>query len=150
MMFTKLIESLRGAGFDMNQEIKKNLSSSDKVASGDLIRGTRFTISSTGSLITFKALAPKQWRFVDEGRKPGGKFPPKTAILRWMRQKGISARGISKDSLAFLIGRKIARDGIKPTNIFTDAIENFKKTFVIERALRQDITKLTTKALTNK
>ncbi len=47
------------------------------------------------------------------GRKPG-KFPPIDEILNWIRAKRIQA-DIPERSLAFLIARKIARQG---TNIF--------------------------------
>lgn len=44
-------------------------------------------------------------------------FTLRESIAIWIRQKGIEPRdGISKDSLAFLIARKIHRDGIKVPN----------------------------------
>lgn len=49
------------------------------------------------------------------GRRPG-KFPPVDAILQWIQAKGITPSGnIAPKSLAFLIARKIARQG---TDIF--------------------------------
>jgi hypothetical protein len=50
------------------------------------------------------------------GRGPG-KAPPSEAIEQWIKRKGISARikgDISTGSLAYLIARKIARQGWKP------------------------------------
>jgi len=47
------------------------------------------------------------------GRKPG-KQPPSEAIEQWLKDKGIAARlekDISVSSLAFLIARKIGREG---------------------------------------
>jgi hypothetical protein len=51
------------------------------------------------------------------GRKPG-KFPPISAILDWIRIKGITPRDnkTTTDQLAFLFARKIAEKG---TDIFT-------------------------------
>jgi hypothetical protein len=48
------------------------------------------------------------------GRSPG-KFPPIKAIEKWIYDKGISLIGkkITVSSLAFLIARKIAREGTK-------------------------------------
>ena len=50
-----------------------------------------------------------------EGRKPG-KQPPSEAIEQWLKEKGIAARlekEITVTSLAFLIARKIGREGWK-------------------------------------
>lgn len=49
------------------------------------------------------------------GRK-SGRFPPINAIEQWIKDKGIASRisnEISVSSLAFLIARKIAREGWK-------------------------------------
>ena len=50
------------------------------------------------------------------GRGPG-KPPPSVAIEAWIKQKGIAAKlekGMSVQTLAYLIARKIAREGWKP------------------------------------
>jgi len=52
---------------------------------------------------------------LEEGRKPG-KFPPIQAIEQWIIDKGIVGQiegEISVSSLAFLIARKISREGWK-------------------------------------
>lgn len=73
--------------------------------------------------------AAPYFKWVEGGRK-AGKFPPPNAILKWIEQKGIQPRnGISKKSLSFLIGRKIARDGIKPKPMLRETLtetEDFK------------------------
>lgn len=49
-----------------------------------------------------------------ETGRSAGKFPPKADILKWIDDKNISARlngEITKSQLAFLIARKIARQG---------------------------------------
>lgn len=50
---------------------------------------------------------------LDLGRR-GGKFPPINAIRQWIEDKGIASRlngEITTSQLAFLIARKIAREG---------------------------------------
>lgn len=47
---------------------------------------------------------------LEDGRGPGG-MPPTEPILEWVRQRGITPEGISQKSLAFLIARKIGREG---------------------------------------
>lgn len=57
-------------------------------------------------------------RWVERGRKPG-KGPPLDAIMRWVKVKKLVTKGRARArrqeirSIAFLIQRKIARDGIK-------------------------------------
>lgn len=58
------------------------------------------------------------------GRGPG-KAPPSEAIEKWLTQKGIAARlqdEISTGSLAYLIARKIAREGWTPKENAADII----------------------------
>lgn len=55
---------------------------------------------------------------LEYGRKPG-RMPPSEAIEKWIYAKGIAARiqgEISVSSLAFLIARKISREGWKREN----------------------------------
>lgn len=52
---------------------------------------------------------------LETGRQ-AGKFPPIDAIKQWIEDKGIASRlngEITKNQLAFLIARKIAREGWK-------------------------------------
>lgn len=52
---------------------------------------------------------------LESGRAPG-KQPPSEAIMQWIKDKGIASRiegEMSISSLAFLIARKIAREGWK-------------------------------------
>jgi len=51
---------------------------------------------------------------MENGRKPG-KYPPRKAIEDWIDKKGLTY-DIPKSSLAFLIQRKIGREGITVPN----------------------------------
>lgn len=58
---------------------------------------------------------PKYWHWIELGRGPG-KFPPPPAIQDWIQKKNIipvARNGIkpTSDQLAYLIGRKISREG---------------------------------------
>lgn len=51
---------------------------------------------------------------LEVGRRPG-KMPPRQAILDWIREKQIQSE-LKPQTLAYLIQRKIGRDGIKVPN----------------------------------
>lgn len=103
------------------------------------------------------------WKYVEYGRK-AGKFPPLDSIERWIEVKGIQPmtrtqasvkrwtqhRGSirrndgsipSIKSLAYLIGRKIATEGIQPRPILTTALDEVYNRFdeALNEAVTQDI-----------
>ncbi len=78
-------------------------------AFGEFEAGTKAVATELGLEIS----APFHARMMEQGRK-AGKFPPPDEILRWVRLGKIQRRSnISDESLAYLIGRKISREGIK-------------------------------------
>lgn len=69
------------------------------------------------------------WYWVEKGRGPG-KQPPLDNIIAWVEQTGLAAiedvdgGNISVRSLAFLIARKIGREGTAGKNIVGDIVAN--------------------------
>lgn len=65
------------------------------------------------------------WKWVEKGRGPG-KQPPLTKIEDWIERTGLAVstdadgRSISVRSLAFLIARKIGREGTEGKHIISD------------------------------
>jgi len=57
-----------------------------------------------------KLVGSEHFFFQVHGRAPG-RFPPKDEVLRWIDVKPITFSGIKRESLAFLIARKIAEQG---------------------------------------
>lgn len=103
------------------------------------------------------------WKYIEYGRK-AGKFPPLQSIEEWIKVKGIQpmtrtqasvkrwtqhrgrirrndGRIPSIKSLAYLIGRKIAEEGIQPRPILTTAIDDVYQRFeeAIDEAVTADI-----------
>lgn len=75
------------------------------------------------------------FKYVDKGRGPG-KFPPPPSIKEWIQIKPIIPRPIdgkvpTTNQLAFLIGRKIAEEGIKARNFLERTDEELKEDFII-------------------
>lgn len=76
-------------------------------ASGRLADSIDYVV--TGSKLTIRG--DDYIYYLEHGRKPG-KRPPKDVIKKWIEDKGIVPRdNISKDSLAFLIARKMGQEG---------------------------------------
>ncbi len=142
MAFNNLRASLTGIGFDTVNDIKQALNAQNKSASGKLISDTRFEVIDTGSLLSLTMKAPAYYKYVDEGRKPGGKQPPIGKIQQWIKRKGIDAN-------PFVIARAIARNGIPATGIYTDAIEKTKKNLGLRigQLAKGDVQKLTLESL---
>lgn len=101
----------------LNTVAKQILDEYRKQYPSDLTKSAQANVVEMDGKYYIQLELASYWKFVEFGRKPG-KFPPQGAILKWMKKESIIPRGTkgnipSKKSLAFLIGRKIAKDGIE-------------------------------------
>jgi hypothetical protein len=90
-------------------DIKSDLTQ-DQVAKGLTASGasaSSLEVTKDGEL-----LGAESFYYQIYGRAPG-RFPPIQNILDWIEAKRIDTGDISKKSLAFLIARKIAREGTR-------------------------------------
>jgi len=94
--------------------------------------------------------------YMINGRK-AGRFPPIDIIKKWVEDKKIVLRdGMTKEQFAYLVSRKIAREGITPTparkelltNVYTDERINqllellrYHISFDIKAKIKMDLTK---------
>ena len=113
----------------------------NKSASGETANSFEGDLRFNGSSFNLEISASEVVIFNDRGRKAGGKQPPPDAIQKFIQDRGIVPVGITTDSLGFLIGRKIARDGIEPTNILEKIEErSFDKIFkLVSDGTREDV-----------
>lgn len=83
-------------------------------ASGKWEKSLNVVIGGNDNLMTARIYGENYTEQLVYGRAPG-KFPPIKAIEQWIIDKGIATIGkqISVSSLAFLIARKIAKEGTK-------------------------------------
>ncbi len=100
----------------------------NKKASGNLISSLKpLSIQFTNGKVDADISIASYWKYVEYGRRPG-KFPPVNKILEWIKIKPVIPRPMNglkpptEPQLAFLIARKIAREGIKPGNQFEEAL----------------------------
>lgn len=144
MEFENLEKALNDYIEELADLYKRKLISDNKKASGDLINSVTANVEIDGNLYIAELELADYWKYVENGSKPH--WPPKDAILKWIKKKPIIPRankGITptNDQLAYLIGRKIARDGIKPGYQLTMSIQqlNGKWLPLIEEAISKDI-----------
>lgn len=127
LTFSNLEKALENFVNDFVSTYKSLLIRDNKKASGDLVNSIKpLNIEFKSSKYTGSISLKNYWKYVEYGRKPG-KFPPTKNILKWIKVKPILPRPVSgikptEKQLAFLISRKIARDGIKPGNQFEEAL----------------------------
>lgn len=100
----------------------------NKKATGDLIRSIKpIEIQFETNKYSGSISLAYYWKYVEYGRRPG-KFPPPNKILDWVKIKPVIPRPVNgikptEKQLAFLISRKIARDGIEAGNQFKEALD---------------------------
>ena len=130
--FVELMQS----DYRMKRKVGRNFTNA--VASGTLEKSLAYRLKIKGKSIDIsiyaKGKASQYFLARENGRKPG-KQPPVDAILDWIRIKPIKLRDKEsgkfkkpteqlKRQVAFLIARKIGRDGIKGWHAFDYAMEN--------------------------
>jgi hypothetical protein len=89
------------------KETEKMMDFHKRQASGEAVTSLYERRTQNG----FDILGAEHWKYVNEGRN-SGKRPPKDTIIKWIKDKGITPKDISVESLAFLIARKIGDEGV--------------------------------------
>jgi len=132
-----------------------------KDTNGMLGQNIGFTINYAGFPIVFELQLSDYYKYIDSGRAPG-KFPPQDVIANWIKNKQLSIiqkAGLKRiknkskttsilsqqsqiKSLSFLIGRKIAMDGIPATHFYSntinpDALQDLNDN--LSKAFKQDV-----------
>jgi len=147
----QLKRALDRLGKDYVKEIIRQLEINNKKASGRLIKSIKYdVVRNDNNSWELQISSAGYLTNVDKGRRPNRKPPPVSAILPWVKQKGIKIMGKTDKTTAFIIARSIGKKGIKPTNILAraqlqigdnrrqslltaagqDLMELFKKTFI--------------------
>lgn len=127
--FIELSPKLYDIGLEIALNYKNELRRKNAVASGDLIN-FQWDITPSENGLKLQFFLPEYWRYIEYGRRPtvnkgDGKLQEK--ILQWIDEKGITPKdGISKKSLAYLITRKIHREGYKGRNCLQNALNDSK------------------------
>lgn len=137
--FRYLTEALNGYGEAVRNMYQDNLIRKSKIASGELLNSVEFKVQGEGTAYTVSLRLAEYWKYVEGGTKgtessPAGAvykahFPPVSALLEWIRVKPVLPRPDDRgriptpQKLAYLIGRKIEREGIEPAPALQETLD---------------------------
>lgn len=124
--WTNLQKVLGEYGQALRNEYQDNLIRDNKIASGKLLNSVEYEVQFDDRAIWLQFKLEDYYKWVENGRGPG-KFPPPDKILEWIRIKPVipdnrTGKLPTEQQLAFLIGRKIAEEGIPAGNQLHTAI----------------------------
>lgn len=137
-----LKDALEELGKEYIKELALQLLKLDKKSSGELIRSLDSRVVETVNGLMLEIIAADYLKYVDKGRKPGGKMPPLYILMKWVRQKPIPLKkGQTKQGVAFTIGKSISKNGIKPTNVINKTTQNilYNKKKLLEKGAVDEI-----------
>ena len=94
----------------------------------ELSKKISFTLQVNDTLFEIEFNAPEYWKYANYGRGPG-KFPPLDKIEDWIKRRKIapyptkSGSVPTRKQLAYLIGRKIAKEGFKGSGFLEKSLK---------------------------
>ena len=118
----------------IRNEYQDNLIRNDRIASGDLLNNIEYEITRGDFTYTIYVKMKDYWYYVENGRK-AGKWPPIQNILDWIKIKPVLPRPNAEgklptpQQLAFLIARKIGKEGTEGTQDLRKATDTIWDTF---------------------
>lgn len=124
---------------------KRKLTDKGINASYKLLNSVETVVRRNDDTFTVTINLEPYWYYVENGRK-AGKFPPLSKILDWIRIKPVipysDSRGRlpTEEQLAFLIARKISRDGTEPKRVLAETVEELNRYYLpkLQQALDRD------------
>jgi len=113
-------------------EISQELYKEYKKQLGDSEIAKSLSVSVSGKDGDFKIEIDinDYWVYIENGRKPNSKPPPLKAMINFVKKNNLPLNKGGKlytvESLAYVIGRSIAKKGIKPKHSLQKSIESIK------------------------
>lgn len=147
MNWDNLTKVLNEFGQLLVTEYKEALILNDKNASDGLYNSVKYILDNkTKGQLSINLELMDYWKYVENGRK-AGKWPPISAIQRWIEIKPVLPRPMANgklptnEQLAFLIARKIGLEGIAPQPLLKQSLDNVMDVMMefIEEAIVKDI-----------
>lgn len=144
--FNNLFNVLEEYADNAKRIYQNKLSANNVNASGNLFNSIQTRIVKGSDRYDVYLDLNDYWIYVENGRKAGGKFPPLDKILEWIKVKPVLPRPDdngkipTENQLSFLIGRKIAREGIEPRPLLAETINELNQYYLpkLQEALESD------------
>ena len=144
--YTHLMAALKDYAEEVRALYRQRLIQDDKFASGKLIQNMKTDVKVMGTTFTVVLYLEDYWKYVEEGRGPGKKWPPRDKILEWIKIKPIepeerdNKKLPTPEQLAFLIQRKIGVEGIEAGHQLRDTVESVNAYWLhkLQSALQED------------
>ncbi len=130
----------REAMAEITEMLKREVAMRTPIGASGNLRGSIFTEirgESRGALRGVVASRVPYARYVEFGRRAGGRIPPwreGSPLYRWVAHK-LESRNGDFESVAFLVARAIARRGIPGRRMFARAFEDNQSR--IDRRIRE-------------
>lgn len=163
LVWHHLTDVLNNFGKALVEEYVKNIDERHINASRNLAQSVKYEVVSGDRWVGVDISLAEYWKYVEYGRK-AGKFPPLSNIEEWIKVKGITPMTRTQasvkrwtsytgelrrndgripgiKSLAYLIGRKIAKEGIQPRPILATSVDEVLSQMeeAINEAIDRDI-----------
>lgn len=132
-IFPNIMQALADYAEEAKRLYKENLVKSDRLATEDLYNSIETEVEADGTTFLVTMTLADYWKWVEEDTRPH--WPPRDAILQWIRVKPVIPRPGKNGSLpkpeqlAYLIGRKIARQGTTGSHDLRDALAELNARF---------------------
>ena len=146
---------LRDYAVEARNLYQDNLVRHGRIASGELLNTAECRVSIGDRSYDVILTLQDYWCYVEEDTRPH--WPPMDAILRWIQIKPVLPRPDADGriptprQLAYLIGRKIAREGTKGSHDLADAVRQMNERYSerLSEALGKDVSDYITYVFTN-
>lgn len=148
--FPNLERVLMEFGEELKDQYQKNLVKNDRVATHNLLDSVEFILKKGMSSYTVSLNLADYWVYVENGRGPtksSGNGELRRAILDWINAKPVlphpdkNGNLPTPQQLAYLISRKIHREGTEGTHDLRNATEDIYGNFQerIYEAIEKDV-----------
>lgn len=144
--FKHLTKALKDYANEVRALYRKKLILDDKFATGKLIQNMKVDVKVGSYEMSAVLYLEDYWKYVEEGRRPGKRWPPRDKILEWIKIKPIlpepdkNGNLPTPEQLSYLIQRKIGISGITAGHQLATTIQEVNSWYLpqLQLALQQD------------